>query len=333
MADLIRAEVVDIADPQGAGRIRVGAPDLGAEWRAWAPVLRPDPLSAPPRFAPGDIVLVAFEGGKQDSPVVLGALSSRMAAGDAVPAQVMETGHDWNDLVVAAETREGLAGVVAWVRHEKAILGEWGFGRHARRGARVLFHGPPGTGKTLAATVLARDLAMPVWRVDLSRTVSKYIGETEKNLRALFDAAEAGNAILLFDEADALFGKRSEVKDSHDRYANIEISYLLQRLEHFEGLAILTSNLEQDIDPAFARRLTHMVRFSMPDGEERLRLWRRALAALPPSRVEPLDPAALADGHALSGGQIMTVLRAACLAAVERGDALREGDVRAAIGP
>jgi SpoVK/Ycf46/Vps4 family AAA+-type ATPase len=327
MVDLIRAEVLDIADPQGVGRVKISAAALGAAWEAWAPVLRPDPLSPPPKFEPGDVVLIALEGGALDSPVVLGALSSRARLS---ASSLPDADHDRSDLVVAAETREALDDVAAWVRHEKALLGDWGLGRHFAPGSRALFHGAPGTGKTMAAMVLAKDLAMPIHRVDLAAVVGNYIGETEKNLSALFDAAEAGGAILLFDEADALFGKRSDVKDSHDRYANIEINYLLQRLERFSGLAILTSNSKDLMEAACTRGIT-VVRFRMPDAQERLQLWRRALGALPADRVEPFDPAAIADKHALSGGQIMSVLRAACLAAVERAAKVGEGDIRAAI--
>src|SRR5690606_38905988 len=155
----------------------------------------------------------------------------------------------------------------------------WGFARRGARGLGIaaLFHGPSGTGKTLAAEVIARRLGLDLVRVDLSGVVSKYIGETEKNLRRIFDAADRGGCVLLFDEADALFGKRSEVRDSHDRYANIEVSYLLQRIEAFRGLAILTTNLRQGLDTALLRRLRFVVAFPFPDTAERRRIWERAL--------------------------------------------------------
>src|SRR5262249_34401143 len=157
------------------------------------------------------------------------------------------------------------------------VFEDWGFGAHTSRGSGVaaLFAGSSGTGKTFAAEVLARDLSLDLYRVDLSQVVSKYIGETEKNLRRIFDAADSGGVVLLFDEADALFGKRSEVKDSHDRYANIEVSYLLQRMETYRGLAILTTNLKDAIDTAFLRRLRFVVHFPFPDTAGRAEIWRR----------------------------------------------------------
>jgi SpoVK/Ycf46/Vps4 family AAA+-type ATPase len=163
------------------------------------------------------------------------------------------------------------------VRHRLQVYETWGFAEKDRRGLGVsaLFAGPSGTGKTMAAQVIARSLGMELYRVDLSGVVNKYIGETEKNLRRLFDAAEDGGAILFFDEADALFGKRSEVKDSHDRYANIEINYLLQRIESYRGLAILATNIKSALDTAFLRRLRFVVNFPYPTAAERQRLWKK----------------------------------------------------------
>jgi SpoVK/Ycf46/Vps4 family AAA+-type ATPase len=179
----------------------------------------------------------------------------------------------------------------------------------------VLFSGPSGTGKTMAAVVIAHTLGLDLYRIDLSATVSKYIGETEKNLRRVFDAAEEGGIVLVFDEADALFGKRSEVKDSHDRYANLEVSYLLQRMEAYSGLAILTTNLEEAIDSAFLRRLRFIVRFPFPDASTRTEIWRRVFPpGLPQSN---LDPARLARLN-VSGGAIKGIaLNAAFLAAAD----------------
>ena len=191
----------------------------------------------------------------------------------------------------------------------------WGFGAKLSRGRGIgaLFAGPSGTGKTLAAEVLAAHLDLDLYRIDLSGVVSKYIGETEKNLRRVFDAAEQSGAILFFDEADALFGRRSEVKDSHDRYANIEVSYLLQRMEDYRGLAILATNLKSHLDPAFLRRLRFLVDFPFPDAAQRQRIWRRVFP--PQAAVEGLDWAALARLE-IPGGNIQTIaLNASFLAA------------------
>jgi SpoVK/Ycf46/Vps4 family AAA+-type ATPase len=201
------------------------------------------------------------------------------------------------------------------MRQRSRVYEEWGFGDSAVRGLGIsaLFAGPSGTGKTMAAEVLARELCLDLYCIDLSQVVSKYIGETEKNLRCVFDAAEGGGAILLFDEADALFGKRSEVRDSHDRYANIEVSYLLQRMETYRGLAILTTNLKNALDPAFLRRLRFVVTFPFPDAAERAEIWRRAFPARTPT--ERLDQARLARLN-IAGGNIRNIaLHAAFLAA------------------
>jgi SpoVK/Ycf46/Vps4 family AAA+-type ATPase len=191
----------------------------------------------------------------------------------------------------------------------------WGFAEKSRRGLGIsaLFVGPSGTGKTMAAEVLARELRLDLYRIDLSAVVSKYIGETEKNLRRVFDAAEQGGSILLFDEADALFGKRSEVRDSHDRYANIEVGYLLQRMEAYRGLAILTTNMKSALDPAFLRRIRFVVQFPRPDSAARREIWRRVFPARTPTHGLDVDALARLD---VTGGAIRNIaLRAAFLAA------------------
>ena len=198
--------------------------------------------------------------------------------------------------------RETLREIAAQVRHRTTVYETWGLGRKGRRGLGIsaLFAGASGTGKTMAAEVLASDLELDLYRIDLSQLVSKYIGETEKNVRRVFDAAEGGGAILLFDEADALFGKRSEVKDSHDRYANIEVSYLLQRMEAYRGLAILTSNMKHALDPAFARRIRFIVTFPFPDAIQRTEIWRQVFpSAVPTSglRFDQLARLAMPGGH------------------------------------
>ncbi len=228
----------------------------------------------------------------------------------------------WADLAVPAHTGEALRELLTHVRLRYQVQGAWGMARGSARGQGVaaLFAGPSGTGKTTAAEVLARALRLNLFRVDLSATVSKYIGETEKNLRRIFDAAEAGGCVLLFDEADALFGKRSEVKDSHDRYANLEVSYLLQRVECFRGVAILTTNLKQAIDPAFLRRLRFVVDFPFPDAAQRAALWRAAFpAGVPTADIDPDGLARLA----VSGGLIRNIALHAAFLAADAGDAVR----------
>jgi SpoVK/Ycf46/Vps4 family AAA+-type ATPase len=209
--------------------------------------------------------------------------------------------------------------VAAQVRARGRVYDDWGFREQSARGLGIsaLFAGESGVGKTLAAEVLASDLDLDLYRIDLSAVVSKYIGETEKNLRRVFDAAEQGGAILFFDEADALFGKRSEVRDSHDRYANIEVNYLLQRMEAFRGLAILATNVKSALDSAFLRRLRFVINFPHPSNEQRQRIWERALPAGVP-RGE-LDYKRLSQLN-LTGGHIRNIaLNAAFLAAQSAG--------------
>lgn len=222
---------------------------------------------------------------------------------------------NWQDLVLPAAQEQMLREVAAHVRQRATVYQTWGFAAKNARGLGIsaLFAGASGTGKTLAAEVLAHELHLDLYRIDLSSVVSKYIGETEKNLRRVFDAAEEGGVILLFDEADALFGKRSDVKDSHDRYANIEVSYLLQRMECYPGLAILTTNLKSSLDTAFQRRIRFFVQFPFPDAAQRAEIWRRVFPANTPS--VGLDPSKLAQ-LSVSGGNIRNIaLNAAFLAA------------------
>ena len=187
-------------------------------------------------------------------------------------------------------------------------MDDWGMAAKLRPGYRSLFYGPPGTGKTMTACLLGKSTGRDVYRVDISLVMSKYIGETEKNLARVFDQAEHKGWILFFDEADALFGKRSETRDAHDRYANQEVSFLLQRIETFDGIAILASNLRENIDDAFARRFESIIYFPMPRPEERLRLWRRGFS--PKARLDgAVDLEKIAREHVLSGGAIMNVIR------------------------
>lgn len=225
---------------------------------------------------------------------------------------------DWNDLVLPDAQMEILQSIPSHVRQRIKVYEDWGFRRKNSRGLGVsaMFSGASGTGKTMAAEVLANELKLDLYRIDLSQVVNKYIGETEKNLRRVFDAAEAGGAILLFDEADALFGKRSEVKDSHDRYANIEISYLLQRMESYRGLAILTTNMKNALDAAFLRRIRFIIEFPFPDFNQRLEIWKRIFP--PETPTEGLDTGKLAK-LSVSGGIIRNIaINAAFLAADNR---------------
>jgi hypothetical protein len=239
----------------------------------------------------------------------------------------------WPDLVLPAETLDQLHALCNRVAQRPRVLREWGFDRKLSRGKGVtaLFAGPSGAGKTLAAEVVARELGLDLYQVDLSGVVSKYIGETEKNLERVFAAATTGNAILFFDEADALFGKRSAVGDAHDRYANIEISYLLQKMEEYDGIAVLATNLRQNIDEAFLRRLTFSVHFPFPDLESRRLIWTRIWPAETPLDPE-VDAARLAERYKLSGGGIRNVAVAAAFLAAAEGSAVRAAHVhRAAV--
>ena len=225
--------------------------------------------------------------------------------------------HTWDDLVLPAPTLRRVREIGAAMRHRDLVYAHWGFERRiaAGKGLKVLFTGTPGTGKTMTAGVIARDLALDLYKIDLSGIVSKYIGETEKNLDRIFDAAQAANAILFFDEADALFGKRSEVKDAHDRYANIETSYLLQKMEEHEGAVILATNLRKNIDEAFSRRMHYVIEFPMPDEPYRRQLWKGMFPADVPLS-ENIDFQFLARQFTISGGDIQNVaLDAAFLAA------------------
>lgn len=228
----------------------------------------------------------------------------------------------WSDLVLAERQLRILREIVAHVRQRSTVYQGWGFAETLRRGLGVtaLFAGGSGTGKTLAAEVMAKELGLDLFIIDLSQVVSKYIGETEKNLRKVFDAAERGGALLLFDEADALFGKRSEVKDSHDRYANLEVSYLLMRMEAYRGLAILTTNMKQALDTAFMRRIRFVVDFPFPGESERAEIWRRVLPARAP--MKGIDPEQLAR-LTVAGGSIRNIALSGAFLAAEEGDRLQ----------
>jgi len=237
-------------------------------------------------------------------------------------AQRIEAAARWDDLVLPEKQRETLRQLSIHVRRRSEVYESWGFASKGARGLGIsaLFAGPSGTGKTMAAEVLANELRLDLFRIDLSQVVSKYIGETEKNLSRVFNAADEGAAILLFDEADALFGKRSEVKDSHDRYANIEVSYLLQRMEAYRGLAILTTNRKFALDQAFLRRIRFVVEFPFPDAAQRAEIWSRVFPRETP--IDGLRIDRLARLHA-SGAHIRNIAMSAAFLAADAGEPVR----------
>ncbi|HVT16396.1 MAG TPA: AAA family ATPase [Thermoanaerobaculia bacterium] len=296
---------------EGISRAVAAARDLAGLRAPRAPRLAENAVA----IAPGDL----WQACREQAAGHLDALARRLA-----PC------HTWDDIVLPDDAVRQLHEIAGQVACRSRVYEDWGFGAKLSRGRGIsaLFSGPSGTGKTMAAEVLAGHLDLDLYRIDLSSVVSKYIGETEKNLRRVFDEAERSGAILFFDEADALFGKRSEVKDSHDRYANIEISYLLQRMEEYRGLAILATNLRSHLDQAFLRRLRFLVDFPFPDAAQRQRIWQRVFP--PQAAVEGLDWAALARLE-VPGGNIKNIaLNASFLAAGEGGPVRMEHALRAA---
>jgi hypothetical protein len=270
-----------------------------------------------------DAVAVARNGARRrgvDQPLLgelFAAARSRSEGALAGVARKLEPIHDWDQIALPEETLRQLREICQQITERHRVLDEWGFARRFSlgKGVTALFAGPSGTGKTTAADIIARELGLDLYTIDLSRVVSKYIGETEKNLERIFTAAEDTDAILLFDEADALFGKRSEVRDSHDRYANTEVAYLLQKMEQYEGVAILATNLRQNMDEAFVRRLQFVVEFPFPEEEQRARIWR-LLFPEEAERSDDIDFALLARQFRITGGSIKNiVLGAAFLAA------------------
>lgn len=228
------------------------------------------------------------------------------------PAKRVETQLEWEDLVLPYHLREDLENISQWLEHEQEIRSRWKLNKYIKRGYRSLFYGPPGTGKTLAASLLGKKHELEVYRIDLSMVVSKYIGETEKNLAKIFDRAEHQNWILFFDEADALFGKRSDTNSSNDRHANQEVAYLLQRIEDFPGMIVLATNLKDNLDEAFFRRFQSVLYFPMPDESSRMRLWEQML---PGEWMETADPDLLLDAAQteLSGGSMINVVQRCAL--------------------
>jgi AAA+ superfamily predicted ATPase len=235
--------------------------------------------------------------------------------GTGFPAQRITTELEWSDLILNEQTMNHLREVQTWIAHNDTLMYDWKMHRKIKPGFRALFYGPPGTGKTMAAGLLGKYTGHEVYRIDLSMMVSKYIGETEKNLANLFDKAENKQWILFFDEADALFGKRTNVKDAHDRFANQEVSYLLQRVEEFPGLSILASNFKSNLDEAFTRRFQSIVYFPMPKPTERLQLWQQTF----PDAVQldqRIDLKRVAEKYELSGSNIVNIVHYCCLQAL-----------------
>lgn len=230
----------------------------------------------------------------------------------------------WDDIVLPSDRLVQLREICNHMKYRHQVFNEWGFDRKlvSSKGLMALFAGPSGTGKTMAAEIISGELGLDLYKIDLSSVISKFIGETEKNLARIFDEAESANAVLFFDEADALFGRRSEVKDSHDRYANIEVGYLLQRIEEYEGVAILATNFRRNMDEAFVRRLQFTVDFALPDEADRLRMWQRVLPEQTPRDVA-IDLGLLARRFDLSGGNIRNIALAAAFLAADGADIVR----------
>ena len=272
--------------------------------------------------------LLVFSGSAQESTSVNSLISVHQDAFDALmfgteqlpkmssdfPAERLHTGRTWADLILPQTTLEELKGIEDWYNSSRILMEDWGMQKKLKPGFRVLFYGDPGTGKTLAASLLGKYTQRPVFRVDVSMLVSKYIGETEKHLAKLFDKAENKNWILFFDEADAIFGKRTNVRDAHDKYANQEVSYLLQRIETFSGLIILASNFKNNMDKAFTRRFHSCIKFNNPKYEERLRIWEQNL----PQQLDLADINLdqISRRYELTGSNIMNIIQDVCLKAI-----------------
>lgn len=246
------------------------------------------------------------------------------------PARRLKTGLTWDDLILPRDVTHGLDHIAAWLENRTKILHDWGMQARLGAGFKTLFYGPPGTGKTLTATLLGQRTGMDVYRIDLSMVVSKYIGETEKNLAQVFDMAEQRDWILFFDEADALFGARGATTSANDRHANQEVAYLLQRIEDCTGLVILATNLRSNIDEAFFRRFQSAIGFPKPDATLRAALWRSVLGKMP--LAPDVDTDALGQAHTLAGGAIINVARHAAVSALRRGaDVISQRDIQQAI--
>jgi len=235
------------------------------------------------------------------------------------PAKLISTNLDWSDLVLEESILEEVNEIRDWIEHGNTLMNEWGMNKKIKPGFRTLFYGPPGTGKTLTASLLGKSSRLDVYRIDLSMVVSKFIGETEKNLANVFDQAENKNWILFFDEADALFGKRTQTSSSNDRHANQEVSYLLQRVEDFPGVVILATNLKANLDDAFSRRFQSMIYFPIPGPEQRKRLWKQAFSAKS-ILEENFELDEIAIKYEMAGGAIINVSRYSSMKTLKRGN-------------
>jgi hypothetical protein len=334
--------------PRHCGLHHVALPGIDPQARraAWASALARASMTAPPelvgrfRLAPDQIRTVVDDvaraaGGRQPEPPQWYSACRRICEdGLATLATRVTHLHRADELLIGEEQCQQLRALRDQVRYRDLVFDEWGMGARFTdaRGLSALFTGPPGTGKTMAAGVVAGELGLDLYRIDLSRVVSKYIGETEKNLAAVFDAAERSNAVLFCDEADALFGKRTKVSDSHDRYANIETSYLLQRMEEYQGIVVLATNLRQNMDEAFTRRLQFVIEFPFPDRLQRLRIWQSHLHNGPPLAPDLDDEflVFLADRLPLSGGGIRNAVLSAAFLAASGGGSVGTGELLAA---
>ena len=238
--------------------------------------------------------------------------------GTEFPAKLIETNLTWEDLVLEEKVFNALDELRTFVMYGDILMEDWGMKRKLKPGYRALFYGPPGTGKTMTACLIGKETNRPVFRIDLSMIVSKYVGETEKNLSRVFDAAEDKDWILFFDEADALFGKRTKVQDSHDRYANQEVSYLLQRVEEYRGLVVLATNFRSNLDEAFTRRFQSIINFPMPKPRQRIQLWEKGFSEK--SKLEDtVNLKQISGKYEISGGAILNVIQYCSLQAIKRG--------------
>ncbi|WP_449387005.1 ATP-binding protein [Chryseobacterium lineare] len=283
--------------------------------------------------------VIVFSGSAQDHIAVNNQISVHHEAFNAIvlgsevlpkmsndfPAEQLHTRRSWNDLILPQNTLHELKSIEDWYNSSQILMEDWDMQKKLKPGFRVLFYGDPGTGKTLAASLLGKYTKRPVFRVDVSMLVSKYIGETEKQLSKLFDKAENKNWILFFDEADAIFGKRTNVRDAHDKYANQEVSYLLQRIETFSGLIILASNFKNNMDKAFTRRFHSCIQFNNPKQEERLRIWQQNLPEQ--LQLEGIDLEQIARRYELTGSNIMNVIQDVSLKAI----ALKDPDYKVSL--
>jgi hypothetical protein len=329
--------LIDASAPTGADRVALWQRELGDRHCLGDELAL---LTAPYRFSPDQIAQSAaaarqaatLDGGIITVPVLRAAARARNAAGLERLARRITPAVDWDDLVLPAPVLGLLRELTARVRHRDTVLGRWAMRPGGGRGVGVtgLFAGDSGTGKTMSAEVVAGALGLDLYVVDLSTVVDKYIGETEKNLNRIFDQAESCNAVLLFDEADALFGKRSDVSDAHDRYANVETAFLLQRMESFDGVAILTTNLRANLDDAFLRRLDVVIDFPKPDQAARRRLWQACLSGDLPCDPE-LDLDYFAGSFELSGGNIRSIAVTAAYLAAEAGRPVGMADLVVAV--